>query len=149
MSSEQQGLTLSSEEVHSASSGKIHPMAELGLALFNDRQYWKAHEALEEAWKFEPGPVRHLYLGILQAGVAYLHIQKGNYTGAMKMYSRSQRWLSPFPNECRGIAVAQLRHDLEVTITILKRIGPQNISQFDQNLLKPIFYTSNVSRHHP
>ena len=117
--------------------GKLHPLAKIGLIYFDQGEYWKAHEALEEAWKKEPGQIRHLYRGILQVGVAYLHIRRGNYEGAMKLYQRSKYWLDPFPKVCRGVDVGRLQSDLEAVIAEIKRLGPDKIAQFDTSLLKP------------
>lgn len=119
-------------------------MALMGMALFNQKAFWKAHEALEEAWKLEPGPVRHLYRGILQVGVTYFHLERGNYAGGMKMYVRSQRWLAPFPDICRGIDVARLRADLQRVVAEAKRLGPERLELFDQTLFKPIHYTPST-----
>ena len=118
--------------------GPLHPMAEKGIALFNSRRYWKAHEALEIAWLEEKGEIRHLYRGILQVGVAYLHVQQRNYLGALKMYKRSQHWLAPFPDRCRGIDVRQLKAELEAVIREVKRLGPSRLDEFDDSLLKPV-----------
>ncbi|HRQ33635.1 MAG TPA: DUF309 domain-containing protein, partial [Anaerolineales bacterium] len=57
----------------------LHPSAIEGLRLFNNGKYFEAHEALETAWLEERGKIRDLYRGILQVGVAYLHITRGNY----------------------------------------------------------------------
>ena len=62
-------------EFPEACQGALHPMAVKGISLFDERQYWEAHEALEAAWLDEEGPARHLYKGILQAGVTYLQIE--------------------------------------------------------------------------
>jgi uncharacterized protein len=35
-----------------------------GIACFNDQRYFEAHEALETAWRNEPGQIRELYQGI-------------------------------------------------------------------------------------
>jgi predicted metal-dependent hydrolase len=115
-------------------------MALKGLALFNQGEYWKAHEALEEAWRAEKGQARHLYRGILQVGVAYLHITRGNYDGALKLYRRSKYWLDPFPDVCRGVEVKRLQGDLETAIAEVKRLGPARISQFNPELLKPVLW---------
>ncbi len=64
---------------------KLHPRAIEGLRLFNAGEYFEAHEALELAWRQERGPIRELYRGILQVGVAYYHILHNNYRGACKM----------------------------------------------------------------
>jgi hypothetical protein len=118
--------------------GELHPRAIEGIRLFNAGEYWKAHEALEDAWLDETGEIRNLYRGILQAGVTYLHIQRGNYKGAIKVYNRCQRWLTPFPGNYQGINVNQIREDLDTAIFEVKRLGPDRITEFDQSLLKPI-----------
>ena len=91
------------EEISCACEGDLPRMASYGLELFNRGEYFEAHEELEMAWRDETGPVRELYRGILQIAVAYLHIQRGNYRGAVKMFFRSRTWLDPFPDTCRGI----------------------------------------------
>jgi predicted metal-dependent hydrolase len=112
-----------------------------GLELFNRGEYFEAHEELELAWRDEPGPVRELYRGILQIAVAYYHILRGNYAGAVKMFHRSQTWLSPFPDQCCGIDLAGFRADYRKVEAALARLGPQGLSRFDRGLLKPIRYT--------
>jgi hypothetical protein len=129
---------LQPDELAKACRGKLHPKAEEGILLFDDKEYWHAHEALEEAWLDEPGPARHLYKGILQAGVAYLQVQRGNSMGAMKMHRRSQLWLTPWPDHCRTVDVGQLKADLKIVIGVVRRLGPDGLEEFDQNLLKPI-----------
>lgn len=116
----------------------LHPQAAQGLRLFNARQYFEAHEALEDAWNDEKGKVRDLYRGILQIAVVYLHITRGNYNGAIKVFGRSQRWLKDWPDTCRGIDVGSLRMDAQAAINEVKRLGEAGMLQFDHSLLKPI-----------
>ncbi len=116
----------------------LHPQAAEGLRLFNAGEYFEAHEALENAWNAEKGKVRDLYRGILQIAVVYLHITRRNYSGAVKVYSRSQKWLKDWPAVCRGIDVGQLRRDAEAVINEVKRLGTERLSEFDQSLLKPV-----------
>jgi uncharacterized protein len=104
--------------------GPLHPKAIEGLELFNNGHYWKAHEALEAAWRVEKGPIRELYRGILQAGVVYLHITRRNFAGAVKVYQRSQKWLTLWPETCRGISVGQLQRDLTRAIREVQALGP-------------------------
>ncbi len=124
--------------------GPLHALAIKGIELFNAGRYWHAHEALELAWRLEKGEVRHLYRGILQVGVAYLHVQNHNYVGALKLYQRSRRWLDPFPDSCRGIDLRQLRENFDAVISEVRRLGPDHIDQFDLRLLKPIFYQRDL-----
>jgi predicted metal-dependent hydrolase len=128
------------EVAEQACRGEIHPKAIEGLQLFNAGRYWQAHEALETAWREETGPVRELYRGILQAAVVYLHITRRNYAGAVKVYQRSQKWLSPWPEVCRGIQLGQLRRELEAVIAEARRLGRHHLDEFDHSLLKPVVW---------
>lgn len=118
----------------------IHPAAAEGLRLFNRGEYFEAHEALEEAWKAEAGPVRELYRGILQIAVVYLHITRLNYPGAIKVYGRAQRWLRGWPETCQGIEVGRLRRDAEAVIAEVQRLGENGLASFNHELLKPVSY---------
>ncbi len=120
--------------------GAIHPKAIEGLKLFNGRHYWEAHEALEAAWMEEEGTARHLYKGILQAGVMYLQLERRNFIGAAKMYERAKRWLAPWPNVCRGIQVGKLRGDIDAAIAAAGKLGPEELEHFEPSFYKPVEY---------
>jgi uncharacterized protein len=119
----------------------LPPQAVQGLRLFNAGHYFEAHEALEEAWNAESGKVRDLYRGILQIAVSYLHVTRGNYNGALKVYERSQKWLRDWPEVCRGIQVGQLRRDAQAAIDEVQRLGMERIGDFDRSLFKPVQWT--------
>ena len=116
----------------------LHPEAMRGIALFNAGEYFEAHEALENAWRDEAGPIRKLYQGILQVAVTYLHIQRGNYGGATKVSARCQRKLDKWPDTCRGVDVAALRRDLASVMEELTHLGPERIRAFDAGLFGKI-----------
>ncbi|HMU91954.1 MAG TPA: DUF309 domain-containing protein [Anaerolineales bacterium] len=119
-------------------SSPLHPQAIEGLRLFNQRKYFEAHEALEDAWREETGPVRELYRGILQVAVAYLHITRGNYEGAVKVYGRSLKWLKDWPDICRGIGVEQFRKDAERVMNQVVILGKDGIRNFNPSLFHEI-----------
>jgi predicted metal-dependent hydrolase len=118
--------------------GAVHPAAAKGIRLFNRGEYFEAHEALEEAWRAEMGPVRDLYRGILQIAVTYLHITRNNYDGAIKVFGRSQRWMRGWPETCRGIEIGRLRQDAADAMAEVERLGRDHLSAFDKAWLKPI-----------
>jgi predicted metal-dependent hydrolase len=111
-----------------------------GLHEFNAHDYFEAHETLEHAWMAEAGPVRELYRVILQVGIAYYQIERGNYWGAHKMFLRTVQWFAPLPDTCQGINVAQLKADASAAHAQLEALGPERIKDFDRSLLKPIIY---------
>lgn len=134
-----QGLCYTLTEM-SDCTGRLHPRAREGLRLFNEGKYFEAHEALEAAWREEGGALRGLYQGILEAAVTYLHITRGNYAGAVKVYARSMRWLTRYPEVCRGVNVARLREDLTRAIREVENLGEAQLIEFDRALLKPIVW---------
>jgi predicted metal-dependent hydrolase len=123
-------------------SGILHAKAIEGMKLFNEGKFFEAHEELEIAWNEEKGEVRQLYQGILQMAVTYLHITRGNYDGAVKVYVRSMRRLKDWPQVCRGIEVGQLKKDAEIVIKEVERLGPENLADFDRTLFKPVKWTA-------
>ncbi|MEX2144718.1 MAG: DUF309 domain-containing protein [Anaerolineales bacterium] len=126
------------EQLPGACAGELHPLALKGVELFNNGQYWEAHESLEAAWKDERGPARYLYQGILQAGVVYLQIERNNFIGMAKMFERCKKWLRPWPEVCRGVHIAQLRGDVTAAVVAAGKLGPGNLAGFDRSLFKKI-----------
>jgi predicted metal-dependent hydrolase len=124
----------------------LHPRAAEGLRLFNAGAYFEAHEALEDAWNDEPDKVRDLYRGILQIAVVYLHITRGNYNGAVKVYARSQKWMKDWPTTCRGIDVEGLRHDSNAAVEEVMKLGLERIGEFDRRLLKAVSWDQDFRK---
>src|SRR3990170_2940443 len=126
------------EQLPGACSGELHPMALKGIELFDAQQYWEAHEALEAAWRDERGQARYLYQGILQVGIVYLQIERNNFIGMAKMFERCKKWLRPWPDQCRGVDVAQLRADVAAAVASAGKLGPGNLAGFDRSLFKKV-----------
>jgi hypothetical protein len=86
----------------------------------------------------DDGPGRDLYRGILQVGIAYYQIEKGNYRGAVKMLLRVRQWLDPLPDVCRDVDVAKLRADVQRVHEALIALGPDRVGDFDRGLFGTI-----------
>ena len=126
------------EELQKACLGSLPEEVIEGLRLFNAGKYFEAHEHLETAWRNEPGLIRELYRGILQAGIAYYHIERGNFDGATKLFASCLNWLNPYPDQCRGIQVGKLKQDVRIVQLSLQRLGREHISGFDARMFKPV-----------
>ncbi len=101
-----------------------------GVAQFNAGQFWECHETLETIWRRESGPVRDLYQGILQVGIGFLHLRRGNYRGAVSLLTRGLRRLDPLPPVCQGVDVADLRCRAGWCLDTLLQLGPGRLDQF-------------------
>ena len=111
-----------------------------GLEEFNRGEYFEAHESLEEAWNEDQTAGRELYRAILQVAVAYLQIERRNYNGAVKMFLRLRQWITPLPDECRGVDVAKLKGDAEKVYARLISAGPERLAEFDTRQFQPVRY---------
>ena len=119
-------------------------LAQDGIKKFNAGEYYKQHDLFEEQWMAIDTPVRDLYRAVLQVGVAYFQIQRGNYRGALKMLQRSVQWLIVLPDECQGINIKKLREDSFRVRAELERLGEARISDFDMSLIKDVEYTAKA-----
>ncbi|MEW5957081.1 MAG: DUF309 domain-containing protein [Chloroflexota bacterium] len=119
------------------------PLLLEGITLFNRGEFYACHEVIEEAWLEEPAPVRIMYQGILQLGVACYHIQNKNWRGAIKVLERGVPKLGRFSPACMGINISQLLEDAAVIRQELVRLGPQWRGEFDQRLLPTIKFLEN------
>ena len=54
----------------------------IALNLFNNHQWYEAHDAFEEIWNSVDGDERQVIQGILQVSVSQFHLSKGNLNGA-------------------------------------------------------------------
>ena len=54
----------------------------IALNLFNNNEWYEAHDAFEEIWNTVDGDERQVIQGILQVSVAQFHLSKGNFNGA-------------------------------------------------------------------
>jgi len=133
-------------DLSSACSRDLPPRGKDGIQLFNQGEFFEAHEALEEIWRDEKSEIRDLYQGILEIAVAYLHITRGNYVGAVKVYGRSQKWLVKFPDICQGVNIKQLLTDAKKVMDTLQALGEENIASFDRSLFKQILLTKPANK---
>ena len=117
----------------------LPPRAQEAVHRFNAGEYYKQHDLFEAQWMEEEGPVRELYRAILQVGIAYYQIMRGNRRGAIKMLLRSFQWLNMLPDVCQGINITKLRADANRVYEALEAMAPDSdLSDFDQGLLRPI-----------
>lgn len=129
------------EGIAAACQQPLSDHARIGLSLFNQGEYFAAHEELEHAWNEDTSAARECYRAILQIAVAYLQIQRGNYNGAVKMFMRVRQWLDPLPDQCRGINLAQLKMDAQTVEEALLALGQEHIHNFDPTLFRPVQFS--------
>lgn len=79
------------------------PVLRRFVTLFNAGRYFEAHEVLERAWVKN----RSLfYKGLIIYASAFVHLQRGNFSGAVKQLGKVPRYLSAFRAGYLGLDVA-------------------------------------------
>ena len=91
------------------------------------------HEHFEEAWIEEKRPIRTLYQGILQIGVAFLLIERDNWAGAIKAFRRGLPRLRDLPPICQGMDITALYAESAAIHAEISALGPARLHEFDRS----------------
>jgi hypothetical protein len=89
----------------------MDPRLRHGIDLFNRREFFECHEALEEIWTPERGPRRLFLQALIHFAVAYYHDQRGNPVGATRQLRKGLRKLAPYLPSCEEIDTGRLYRD--------------------------------------
>jgi len=120
-----------------AAGEEVPPSPQLLQAIgeFNSGAYFACHETLEVLWLAETGPHRTLYQGVLQIAAALLHLQRGNYRGAVALLARGAARLEPFSPATLQLDVGRLLRETQGLRQELEGLGPERFAEWDRGLL--------------
>lgn len=86
----------------------VHPSSLLrGVELFNAQGFWHAHEAWEELWLKAAGEEKVFLQGLIQLAAAYHHVQRGTFSGGVRLFDAALRKLEPYADGYLGIDRAE------------------------------------------
>jgi hypothetical protein len=112
---------------------------------FNRGLYWEQHETLEWVWRSETdASIRNFYKGIIQVGVGFHHLTKGNYVGVMKVLARGIQYLKPYGPQCFTVDVTRLREEAGAVYLRAEELGPERIGELAADELPKIHYREDV-----
>jgi predicted metal-dependent hydrolase len=110
----------------------------IGVRLFNQGDYFEAHEVWEAHWKDTPGREREFFQGLIQVAVALCHFYNGNVRGARKLYGTSLAHLATFRPEYLGIDLEDWISNLDRCFAPLTSADPFNPIGLDQESVPAI-----------
>ena len=97
------------------------------MNLFNSREWYLAHDLFEEIWHETDGPQRRTIQGILQIAVAQIHLERGNYNGAIILFGEGIGRLKVVGTPELGIDIEKLCNIVECRLKLLQqKINPDN-----------------------
>jgi hypothetical protein len=100
------------------------------IAEFNQREYFRAHETLEAAWKRATGPERLFLQGLIQIAVGMTHVQRGNLVGALAQLEKGAGKLARAPGVLLGVDVVSLRRQAAAIRALIQVLGPSGLGDF-------------------
>ena len=74
-----------------------------GIVLFNERDFFSAHEVWEDLWNDCGDADRRFYQALIQAAVALYHYGQGNLRGAVKLFASSKAYMDRYPSPHLGL----------------------------------------------
>ena len=78
-----------------------------GIQLFNEHEYFDAHEAWEDVWHMAYGVKHDFYQGLIQCAVALEHYRRSNPRGVASLYQSYQPKFKDVPPRFMGLDVPQ------------------------------------------
>src|SRR3954469_22410775 len=92
-----------------------------GIQLFNDHEFFEAHEAWEDVWHMAFGTKFEFYQGMIQCAVALEHYRRSNPRGVLSLYESYNRHFKDVPPLFMGLDVAdflgRMRRALEPVLS--------------------------------
>lgn len=99
------------------------------VAQFNAGAFWECHETLEDVWGDEQGPLRDFYHGVIQVAAGFVHVQRMNWHGAVRLLGEGAEKLEPFRPDCLRVQLEPLLLDVAAWRRRLAALGPERMSE--------------------
>ena len=90
------------------------------VELFNNQEWYPAHDAFEELWHETSGPERITLQAFLQIAVAQLHLENGNRNGATILFGEALGRLTKLGAPDLGFDISRIARSLEKILSCLQ-----------------------------
>lgn len=116
-----------------------------GITLFNNQDYFEAHDYFEDKW-LEAGPKERKFLqGLVQVSVGSFHLISGNKKGALSQYTKAYRKFRKYFSPYEGVDLLALTNQLKVLIDDLRLFFDGNLDEIDLQKLPSLIYLDTSS----
>src|SRR6266542_572181 len=84
-----------------------------GIQLFNEHEFFEAHEVWEDIWHMAYGLKHSFYQGMIQCSVALEHYRRSNPRGVISLHHRYQKKFANVPAVFMGLDVTAFLGEME------------------------------------
>lgn len=92
-----------------------------GIELFNDADFFAAHDFFEDLWSESSSEEKFFYQGLVHISVGSFHLVSGNYKGALSQFSKGNVKLKGYVPVFLDIDVANLILDVDKIVMELQK----------------------------
>jgi predicted metal-dependent hydrolase len=101
-------------------SRQVDVWLRLGLDLIRQREYFRAHEELELAWRAAAPEERDFFQGLVHVAVAWYQAGRGNRVGCDRQLEKAARRLRPYAPAHLGVDVEDVLEQVELARTLVE-----------------------------
>lgn len=115
-----------------------------GINLFNNKDFFAAHDFFEELWIEADYKDRLFYQGMVQVSVGSFHLISGNYKGALSQFNKGTSKLENYVTSYKGVNVSKLIFDIYPLINDLEKFFTKNENNILLEKLPEIEYFNKM-----
>ena len=90
-----------------------------GIQRFNEKDFFEAHEILEDLWHEYRESDRTYLQALIQISAGLYHADAGNFRGARSQLTKGLQKLNQYPATHQGVDVRMLVRDVGVCLTTI------------------------------
>jgi uncharacterized protein len=87
-----------------------------GIQLFNEHEFFEAHEVWEDIWHMAFGVKQSFYQGMIQCAVALEHYRRSNPRGVLSLYKSYNTKFARVPSVFMGLDVTAFLADMRAAL---------------------------------
>jgi uncharacterized protein len=95
-----------------------------GIRLFNEHEFFEAHEVWEDVWNAAYGLKHDFYQGLIQCAVALEHYRRSNPRGVVGLHQSYNRKFRLIPGVFMGLDVASFLAGMEAALKPVTQASP-------------------------
>lgn len=95
-----------------------------GIALFNEHEFFEAHEVWEDIWRPAYGLKYEFYQGMIQCAVALEHYRRSNPRGVVSLYDSYRKHMRDVPETFMGLDVTRFLAAMRETLRPVLEADP-------------------------
>jgi len=96
-----------------------------GVALFNEGDFFEAHEVWEDIWHMASGDLKRFYQGLIQCAVTIEHLRRGNPRGVVNVFKSAQTKFVGLPTVYHGVNIPGLIAEVKRMIQPVLDLPPE------------------------